>query len=163
MSPEGAFDPTAVILTNRNFGNISLNGVDVHFTYYINRNWSLGGNYSYYSKNFFARSATQPQNIALNAPKHKFGATLNYKDLEAGFAGNLRLRFVDSFPVNSGVYVGEVKSYTILDLNLNYDLPFSPNTGLTLSIQNLTDKKHQEIIGAPEIGRLAIFRLMQTF
>ncbi len=163
VNPEGAFDPTALILTNRNFGNISLNGVDVHVTYYINRNWNLGGNYSYYSKNFFARSATQSQNIVLNAPKHKFGAILNYKNPEAGFAGNLRMRFIDSFPVSSGVYVGEIKSYTILDLILTYDLPFSPNTRLTLSIQNLTDKNHQEIIGAPEIGRLAILRLMQTF
>ena len=34
---------------------------------------------------------------------------------------------------------------------------------LTPSIQNLTDNKHQEIRGAPEIGRLAILRLMQTF
>ena len=99
----------------------------------------------------------------MNAPKHKFGAILNYRNPDIRFDGNLRLRFVDRFQVNSGVYIGEVDRYAVLDLNVGYDLPFSPNTRLTITIQNLTNNRHQEVVGAPEIARLTIFRLMQSF
>lgn len=164
VSPQEAFDPTAVILTDRNFGNISLNGADIHFIYYLSRNWNIGGNYSYYSKNLFAKSGeTQSQNIVLNAPKHKFGVMLNYRNPNLALHGNLRLRFVDSFPVNSGVYTGHVERYAILDLNVGYTLPFSPDTRLSLNVQNLTNNRHREVVGAPKIGRLSILRLTQTF
>ena len=160
---EEARDPTAVLLTNRNFGDINLNGIDVHLVYYLNRHWNLGANYSFYDKNFFAKSASQPRDITLNAPKHKFGAVLNYRNAQVGVDGNLRLRFIDRFPVNTGVYRGDVDRYTVLDLSLGYNLPFASDTRFALAVQNLTNNRHREVVGAPEIGRLAILRLTQSF
>ena len=91
----------------------------------------------------------------MNAPKHKFGANLNYRNMNAGFNSNLRLRFVDSFPANSGIFIGTVDRYTILDLNATYTLPFFDNTRLNLTVQNLLNNKHREFVGLPELGRLA--------
>ncbi|RMD91679.1 MAG: TonB-dependent receptor [Calditrichaeota bacterium] len=162
VSPKEAFDPTALILTYRNFGNISVNGIDFHFSYFVNRNWTFGGNFSWVSKDFFKKGPNQPQDIALNAPKFKFGGYVDYHNTQLGLSGNLRLRFVDDFPVNSGVFIGRVDSYAVLDLTLAYKLPFSRGTQINLTIQNLTDNKHREIVGAPEIGRLAILRLSQS-
>ncbi|MFQ5821632.1 MAG: TonB-dependent receptor domain-containing protein, partial [Candidatus Heimdallarchaeota archaeon] len=162
VSPAEAFDPTALLLVRRNFGNISLTGLDLSFTYYTNKHWSFSGNYSYVSDNFF-KNLDDVDDLALNAPKHKFGAMLQYRNPEVGFDSQLRLRFVDSFRVKSDIYIGTVKSYAVLDLNANYTLPFSPNTRLTLTIQNVTDNKHREFVGVPEIGRIAFMRLTQSF
>lgn len=162
VSPKEAFDPTALILTYRNFGDISLTGVDFSFTYQLNRNWNFGGNYSYVSQNFFGKSSTQPQDIALNAPRNKIGASVQYINSDIGLETQLRLRYVDAFQVNSGVYIGWVDSYMLLDLNAGYEMPFSRRTKVALTVQNVLDEKHREIVGAPELGRLAILRLTQT-
>ena len=163
VTPEEANDPVAVTTTYRNFGDISLNGADFKFAYFLNENWNVGGNYSYVSKNLF-ENVDNLRDIALNAPSNKFGVSVEY--LNAGLsnlAAQLRMRFVDGFPVNSGVYHGTVERYTTFDLSAGYGLPFSPNTRLSLTIQNLLDNKHQEFVGVPEIGRLSIIRVTQNF
>jgi len=162
VTPQEAFDPTALMVTYRNFGDVDFFGLDLSLSYFINRNWTITGNYSYVSEDFFA-NLDGIDNIALNAPKHKFGASLTYRDQEAGLDGNLRLRWVDAFPVQTGAFVGSVGSYAVLDFSANYKLPFSPNTNVNLTIQNLTDNEHKEMVGAPRIGRLAMFKVTQSF
>ena len=162
-TPKEANDPVAVTATYRNFGDISLNGADFKFAYFLNENWNIGGNYSYVSKNLF-ENVDNLRDVALNAPSNKFGVSVEY--LNAGLsnlAAQLRMRFVDGFPVNSGVYHGTVERYTTFDLSSGYDLPFSPNTRLSLTIQNLLNNEHQEFVGVPEIGRLSILRVTQNF
>lgn len=162
VSPKEAFDPTALLLMQRNFGNISFSGLDLSFTYFANKYWSFGGTYSYISEKLF-EDLDGVDDVALNVPKHKFGAILQYRNAEAGFDGQLRLRFVDSFTVKSDVHIGEVDAYAVLDLNAHYTLPFSPNTRLTLTVQNLTNNKHKEFVNVPDIGRIALVRLTQSF
>jgi iron complex outermembrane receptor protein len=160
VSPLEVQNGTDVILTNRNLGDVSVTGLDVSLTYHLNPRWNVTGNYSFVNRDFFTSS--EGAAIALNAPKHKLGAIVNYFNERAGFNGNVRLRFVDSFPANSGIYVGEVERYAVVDLNATYDLPFSNSTRVTLTVQNLTNNRHREFVGVPEIGRLAWVRLTQT-
>ncbi|MFQ5866095.1 MAG: TonB-dependent receptor domain-containing protein, partial [bacterium] len=162
VTPQEVFDPTAVLVTYRNIGDVDFVGLDVSFSYYLNRLWTIGGNYSFVSDDVF-ENLDGIDDIALNAAKHKFGASISYRNRDAGFDSNLRLRFVDSFPVISADFKGTSDRYAVLDLTANYKLPFSRNTNLNLTIQNLTDNKHLEIVGAPEIGRLAIVRVTQSF
>ncbi len=162
VTPQEAFDPTAVMVTYRNFGSVDFYGLDLSLSYFVNPQWTITGNYSYVSEDFFA-NLDGIDNIALNAPKHKVGASLTYRNPQVGFDGNLRLRFVDSFPVQTATFVGSTDSYGVLDLATNYALPFSANTTVNLTIQNLFDNRHFEMVGAPEIGRLAIVRLTQSF
>ena len=77
--------------------------------------------------------------------------------------GQIRYRWVDSFPVNSGVYIGNVDSYSTIDLTAGVLLPSTTRTKLSISVQNLFDNKHIEMVGAPEIGRLGLVRLMFMF
>ena len=160
VTPEEASDPTAVMLTYRNYGDISLNGLDCSLTYYLNPSWSLGGNYSFVSKDLFE---TNFRDIALNAPTNKFGANVQYNNINLGLAAGARMNFVAGFPVNSGVYIGEVDPYITFDLNAGYDIPFGPSPRLSLTVQNLLGTKYQPFIGAPYIGRLSLVRLTQTF
>ena len=160
VTPEEASDPTAVMLTYRNYGDISLNGLDCSLTYYLNPSWSLGGNYSFVSKDLFE---TDLRDIALNAPKNKFGANVQYLNTNLGLAAGVRMNFVAGFPVDSGVYIGEVESYSTIDVNAGYDIPFGPRPRLSLTVQNLLGTEYQPFIGAPDIGRLSLVRLTQTF
>ena len=73
------------------------------------------------------------------------------------------MNFVAGFPVNSGVYIGEVESYSTIDVNAGYDIPFGPRPRLSLTVQNLLGTEYQPFIGAPDIGRLSLVRLTQTF
>jgi outer membrane receptor protein involved in Fe transport len=73
------------------------------------------------------------------------------------------LRYIDSFPVISGVGRGTVPSYFVMDINASYKLPFNRNFELALSIQNLLNNLHTEFVAVPEIGRLAILRLKYSF
>lgn len=162
VTPEQAVDPNAVLLTYRNYGDISLNGLDLNFTFFLTPSWSVGANYSYVSEDLF-ENVDGIGDIALNAPKNKFGAEVQYINANLGLGVGLRARYAQGFPVQSGVYVGEVESYWTLDLNAGYDIPLGPKPRLSLTVQNLLDHKHQQFVGTPEIGRLAIARLTQTF
>ena len=162
VTPEQASDPNAVLLTYRNYGDISLNGFDCSVTYYLNPSLSIGGNYSFVSKDLFETEITG-RDIALNAPKNKFGANVQYLNTNLGLGAGVRMNFVAGFPVNSGVYVGDVESYYTIDLNAGYDIPFGPSPRLSLTVQNLLNTMYQPFIGAPEIGRLSLVRLTQTF
>lgn len=162
VTPEQAVDPNAVMLTYRNYGDISLNGLDMNFTFSLNPSWSLGANYSFVSEDFF-ENVDGIGDIALNAPKNKFGAIVQYTNIDLGLGVGLRARFVQGFPVRSGVYVGEVESYYTLDLSAGYAIPLGPKPRLSVTVQNLLNRKHQQFVGTPEIGRLAMARLTQTF
>ena len=163
VTPEEANDPVAVTSTYRNFGDISLNGADFKFAYFLNENWNIGGTYSFVSEDLF-ENLDGLRDVALNAPKHKFGVSVEYLNTGlSNLAAQLRMRFVDAFPVNSGVYHGTVERYTTFDLSAGYDLPFSPDTRLSLTVQNLLNNEHQEFVGVPEIGRLSIVRITQRF
>ena len=162
VTPEQATDPNAIMLTYRNYGDISLNGFDLSLTYYLNPSWIFGANYSFVSKDLF-EDVDGLGDIALNAPKNKFGASVQYLNADLGLGVGLRTRFVAGFPVRSGVYVGDLESYYTLDLNAGYDIPLGPRPRLSLTVQNLLNRRHQQFIGAPEIGRLSMVRLTQTF
>ena len=101
MSPQEAFDPTAVLQTYRNFGEVDFFGLDIALSYFVNSNWILSGNYSFVSEDVF-ENLDGIDDIALNAPQHKFGGSITYRNEKSGFDGNLRLRFVNSFPVATG-------------------------------------------------------------
>ena len=160
VTAEQAGDPNAVMLTYRNYGDISLNGADLSLTYYLNHSLSVTGNYSFVSKDLFE---TEIRKIALNAPKNKFGANVQYLNTDLGLGAGVSMRYVAGFPMNSGVYIGDVESYYTFDVSAGYDLPFGPKPRLSLTVQNLLDKMHQQFVGAPYIGRLSMLRLTQTF
>ena len=162
VTPEEGSDPNAVLLTYRNYGDISLNGLDCSLTYYLNPSLSIGGTYSFVSKDLFETEVTD-RNIALNAPANKFGANVQYLNANLGLGAGVRVNYVAGFPVNSGVYIGEIESYSTIDLNVGYDIPFATRPRLSLTVQNLLGTAYQPFIGAPEIGRLSLVRLTQTF
>ena len=162
VSPEQAWDPTAVLLTYRNFGDITLYGFDLAFGYYPGESWNLTGSYSFVSDDIFPK-LDGIADVALNAPMHKFnvGGTWRLPQYDLGLGA--RLRYSGAFPMNSGVYVGDVDASTTLDLRSRYDLPFAEGLHLLVSVDNVLDSRYRSFIGAPEVGRLAHAQLGVEF
>ena len=80
VTPDGAEDPADLFLTYRNFGDVDLTGFDVAVSWFALHDWTVGANYSYASKDFF-EDASGVSDIALNAPKHKVGANVQWHEL----------------------------------------------------------------------------------
>lgn len=99
-------------------------------------------------------NCTSSDDIALNAPNHKGSLGFVFDDPAAGLSFGARMRMTTAFPMNSGVYVGDVDGYGVLDASIGYRLPFQPGTHVSLTASNLLNNLHQEFVGAPEIGRM---------
>jgi outer membrane receptor for ferrienterochelin and colicins len=162
VSPEQAYDPTAVLLTYRNFGEVTTNGLDLSLAYYPTPALMLMGNFSYVDDSFF-KNVDGIADIALNAPSSKVKMGGSYLFKERGLRLGGQLRYSGSFRQDSGVYVGDVDSYAVLDLNIGYKLPVERDLRLTLDVANALDNSHREFAGAPEIGRMSFLQLGASF
>jgi outer membrane receptor for ferrienterochelin and colicins len=155
-------DPYDVFLTYRNFGDVDLWGADLGATFILTDQLTFTGTYSIVDRNLF-RNQGGIADIVLNAPMNKATLSANYRNQRTGLSVELRGRYVDHFPMNSGVFVGEVDSYALMDALVTYVLPFSRATEVSLSGTNLSDERHQEFVGAPPLGRLLLMRVKQSF
>ena len=61
------------------------------------------------------------------------------------------------------MYNGKVETYTLLDGNFAVQLPGTSDVTLSVSAQNLLDKKHQEFVGVPSLGRFIMTQLRYSF
>jgi iron complex outermembrane receptor protein len=163
VSPSGGFaSGHDLILTYRNFGDLDLYGADLALDALLTDRWTLMGTLSWASDDFFPQEEVGGlSDIALNAPKSRGSVGLRFRTDELTVQG--RSRFAAGFPMNSGVYVGDVESHTLVDFNLSYRLPFAANTLLSLDVQNAFNDQKQQFIGAPAVGRLVFLQAQYTF
>jgi outer membrane receptor for ferrienterochelin and colicins len=159
---------------------LDLWGTDVSARVLIGNEWSVGLSGSFVSEDHWNTESAGL--VTLNAPTRKATVSINYDDDEdTGLTSELRMRYTNGFPVNSGVYVGTaclleegqtpgplqedcVSDYTLLDLNMGYRLPFGRrNTTLQVGITNLLDADYRPFPGVPNIGRMILARVKYDF
>ncbi len=169
LSPIGATDPSAVLFASRNYGDITVYGLDLGLQFGVVDGLILSGTLSYVDKNFFA-NLDNVSDLALNAPKLKYTLGAEFHDPGLGLNAEVRFRHVDGFPVNSGVYIGQVPGYSVVDINVGCRVPFVEGITAGLSVQNLLtwveggsgdafSQRHAEFVGTPALGRLALARI----
>jgi outer membrane receptor for ferrienterochelin and colicins len=152
-----------VILTYRNFGTLHRWGSDVAVQAVLSDVLTIGATYSWTSRDFFPRAEVGGlTDIALNAPKNKGSLGLQVRSERTGLSGSLRARYVEGFPVVSGVYMGRVESYALADAGLTYRVPGLQGLMLSVDAQNLFNNQHREFVGAPVIGRFVIAQAQYT-
>lgn len=98
--------PTDAIATYQTINKkVDVKGVDLAFDYIFSPRWSAAATYSWVSDVIFddVRDA-QGNALALNAPDHKATLTGRWNDEIRGLSVELRGRYANTFPVNSGVY-----------------------------------------------------------
>ena len=150
---------TPIVVGYANYGETDMWGLDMSLSWFINRSVTLDLNYSFLSISDF-RNPITGANDPINAPRHKAGLKLQYNPPSEMASVSLGYRYVDSFFWASGIYFGQIKAYGILDLHGSYQ--FSPHLAAMMSITNLLDNRHVEIIGGPALGRTAMLRLQAS-
>ena len=160
-------DNSDLLVTYRNFGEVEFFGADLSAQILASDRFSINANYSFQSDECFDfnedGNCTSTDDIALNAPSHKGSLGLTFDDQTSGFSVQGRVRATDGFPMNSGVYIGDVGGYAVLDGGLGYRLPFQPSTHISLTANNILNNLHREFVGAPEVGRLLLLRVRYDF
>lgn len=175
ITPNGANDPNDIMLTYRNYGQVTLYGLDLGMRFSLTNGLMLNGAISYVDNNFFP-NLDNVADLSLNAPKFKYSVGAEYRAAGLGINSEIRYRHVDGFPVRSGVYIGDVPGYSTVDLTIGYQFPMVEGLGLTITAQNLLtfvdgdesetspfDRRHTEFIGTAAIGRLVLARLTYGF
>ncbi len=156
-----------LLVTYRNFGEVEFFGADLSAQILASDRFRINASYSFQSDECFDfnedGNCTSTDDIALNAPSHKGSLGLAFDDQTSGFSVHGRVRATDGFPMNSGVYIGDVGGYTVLDGGLGYRLPFQPSTHISLTANNILNNLHREFVGAPEVGRLLLLRVRYDF
>lgn len=153
-----------VILTYRNFGRLNVWGGDVATEYLFDNGLTLGGTYSFVSKDFWPRSEVGGvSDISLNAPRTKGSMFARFRDPMTGLSAELRGRAVSSFPVTSGVWTDvRVDSYHVFDLGFTMRETVG-GAMLSLYAYNLFNNEHKEFSGGAQIGRLIVAKMQYTF
>ena len=156
-----------LLVTYRNFGDVNYWGTDLAVQVLASDRVRINGAYSFQSDECFDFNAdgrcTSAEDIALNAPRHKGSVGFVFDDQVAGFSFDGRFRMSGGFPMNSGVYIGDVEGYGVVDLGVGWRVPFQPNARLSLSASNVLNNMHREFVGAPELGRLVLARVRYDF
>ena len=170
------YDKNYLVFTYQNaVGQIDVRGIDLSADYLFTDRVSVAATYSNLNRNVFAKAAgaTLANPLTANAAKHRASLTFRYDDQESGMSGELRGRYSDAFPVNSGVFnsynVGTAVRYdqvpvnALLDAGFSMRLPFATNVRWSLNAQNLLDNRVPTFIGVPEVGRMVTTRVQYTF
>jgi len=154
-----------IIVTYRNYGKLDVTGADLAGEVLLDRGYSVAANYSWVNKDIFSKTEVGGiSDVTLNAPANKGTIALRYNNnTPQPYGWELRGRYVAGFPVASGVYVGTVETYALLDANVAMRVPGSKDLTFSIMGQNLLDKKHQEFVGVPALGRFIMTQLRYSF
>ncbi|MBT3216583.1 MAG: TonB-dependent receptor [Candidatus Marinimicrobia bacterium] len=159
MDTTPGFTPP-VVVGYLNYGEVDMWGLDASLVYFINPRLNLDLTYSFLGMTEFFNPITKGKD-PINAPRNKAGMKLQYNLQKWPITTSLNARYVDGFKWSSGIYFGDIKPYTIFDLHIGYKI--NNYATANLSISNLLDNKHTEIIGGPSLGRVIVLRLQNSF
>jgi hypothetical protein len=162
VSPTESLHPTDILVVNKRGGAYTLWGADVELRFALSERFAASASYSWTSNDTLP-NLQQVGTVYLNAPRNKGTFALTYREEGVGLTAAVRGRLVAAFPVSNGVYQGRVASYGVVDATVGLRLPGVAGAGLTLTVQNVLDHRHQEMVGAPLIGRLLLSRLRVAF
>jgi len=157
-------------------GYINVAGFDVAADFLLPQGWSVATTYSNLNKNVYsdAPGATAANPLAANTPKHRATATLRYDSQEHGYGIEVRGRYADAFPVNSGVFNSyglpagskpypPVPVNAFIDAGFSWVLPVNGSPRWSLNATNLLDNRVASFVGVPKIGRMLMTRIAYTY
>jgi hypothetical protein len=154
---EGSTPP--IIVGFINYGEVDLWGLDASLAIFLNREWSLNLTYSHLGMNEFLNPITNAFD-PINAPRHKAGMQLQYVPKKYPLNFTMNARYVDAFKWSSGIYYGNINAYTVFDIHMGYEI--NDNLKANLTINNLLNHRHTEIMGGPELGQMIVLRLQAS-
>lgn len=141
--------PTLVV-SYANASRADTQGVELGLNYYVTDQWTFGFNYNWFD--FEIKSTNERDLLLPNSPENQASATLTYAASRWDF--NVGGRWVDGFRWAVGPFVGNVPSYTVVDVGGNFHI--NDHISLGLNVSNALDEEHWESFGGDLLGRRAL-------
>ncbi|HEX5043651.1 MAG TPA: TonB-dependent receptor [Candidatus Polarisedimenticolaceae bacterium] len=139
--------PVFAAASYTNAGEVDTRGVELGVSVNPFGGWLFEGNYSWFD--FDVKSQQLGDQLVPNAPENKFNLGIGWRNDTVDVGVNLR--WVDSFAWATGVFVGEVPSYSVVDLHASWALRRNVTLGMTGT--NVLDDEHYEIFGGDVLQR----------
>lgn len=170
------YDQPYLVFTYQNAtGFINVYGQDLSADLLLTPGWTLSGTYSHLNQNVWgdAPGATPTNPLTSNTPKHRATMTLRYENQAHGYSAELRGRYADAFPVNSGVFnsynIGTPIPYApvpvnaFIDASMSWVLPVRGSPRWSVSATNILDNRVPTFVGVPAIGALIMTRIQYQY
>ncbi|MBP6323662.1 MAG: TonB-dependent receptor [Chitinophagales bacterium] len=162
ITPKEAGGPNMLLVT-RNIGDVSVYGVDFNSNLYLPKGISLSANYSFVDKDSVVVDSAPLGYVALNSPKHRVNAGVNYTAEKIGLNVGVKFKWAAGYPVLSGNFIGRQAATHDMDLDISYTPKFmKDHYNITVSLSNLYNRKQQYFIGAPVMGLMGICKMTYT-
>lgn len=117
----------------------------------VYKDFELGVNYNYAEFSF--DQAKDPSfEAGFNTPKHRMKASFGNEKLFKNFGFNISGRWNDSYLWQSAMVDGMVDSATVVDAQINYNIPSLKST-LKIGASNIGGKEYTQVLGAGLIGQ----------
>jgi iron complex outermembrane receptor protein len=159
---------------------IRVNGIDFAADLFDINNWSFAATYSWVDKLTFPEvTSSNSRPLMLNAPDNKASFAARYRNAAQAWGIETRVRYINGFPVNSGVYTtdvaftrpGAAQQYqyypvhaaTLVDFNINKRFRAARDMLLAINAENVLNNGYRTMPGAPLIGRMVTTRLQYSF
>ncbi|HJU73840.1 MAG TPA: TonB-dependent receptor [Gemmatimonadaceae bacterium] len=167
--------------TSSRYKEFDVKGIDVAADWAVNDVWTVATTYSWVSDLLFPDIlSSNNRALALNAPDNKATLAFKYNSEPRGIGYEIRGRYANGYPVNSGVYAtdtpflrpGVAQTYVyepvtpqaFLDLSFSWRVPVGGREALwSIMGTNVTNNKRRSFPGYPEIGAMVMTRLQYTF
>ncbi|MEM7581779.1 MAG: TonB-dependent receptor [Acidobacteriota bacterium] len=149
--------PIFTALSHTNFARVKARGLEIGLDFAIDSRWSLDAGYAYFDFDVDRQLPDDP--VLPNNPSNKFNLGLTYTDER--LAASLNYRYSESFEWSSGLYLGPVPSYDVVDFNVGYRL--NDRWRLGIDVSNLLDSSHFEIFGGDLLARRALGHVAVTW
>ena len=108
---------------------------------------------------FDVKSQAAESVISPNVPSRQFSAGTTYAGPR--FSASATIRAVNAFDWNSGVFVGRVPAYAVVDAAAGIALRHGWRADLDAA--NLLDHKHFELFGGSVLGRRVLASLVYSW
>jgi iron complex outermembrane receptor protein len=172
-----ATDQSIIATYTSGVGTVDVSGIDVAVDYQMNDRWLIGGGVSHQGRIVFPSVGGTVNPLMSNSPKWRATGNVKYTNDARGLTWETGVRYMDAFPVNSGLLNSlgippnpagtalypSVPAQTMVDASFSWRLPTTQNLTWSVNVQNLLDNKAATFVGTPAIGRLALTRLQWSF
>lgn len=117
----------------------------------VYKDFEVGVNYNYAEFNF-DQSQDPSFEAGFNTPKHRVKASFGNEKLFDNFGFNVSGRWNSEYLWQSTMVDGIIKSATVIDAQVNYNMPKLKST-LKIGAANIGGKEYTQVLGAGSIGQ----------
>ena len=117
----------------------------------VYKDFEIGANYNY-AEFGFDQSKDPSFEAGFNTPKHRVKASIGNEKLFPNFGFNVSGRWNSEYLWQSSFADGTIASATVIDAQLNYNIPSLKST-LKVGASNIGGKEYGQVLGAGLIGQ----------